>query len=74
MKYDRITANGPILGEIEAFCARAGMTPTAFGRGALNDPALVINLRNGRRLWPETHSRIRDFMAKASLSKTGDAA
>lgn len=52
-----------LLSEIETFLARTGMTPTAFGRAALNDGMLIPNLKKkGRRLWPETEAKVRDFM------------
>lgn len=43
--------------------ARNSMTPTAFGKSALRDPRLVHGLRNGRRLWPETEAKVREFIA-----------
>lgn len=52
-----------LLREIEAFCESANMTVTAFGVAALNDRALVSNLRNGRDLRTTTKNRIRAFMA-----------
>lgn len=52
-----------ILADVEAFLAAHEMTPTAFGKGALKDPRLVHGLRRGRRLWPETETRVRAFMA-----------
>ena len=39
------------------------MAPVTFGRKALNDPHLVADIRKGRRLWPETESKVRAFMA-----------
>lgn len=52
-----------LLSEIEPFLKRAGMTPTAFGREALGDPSFVPDLRNGRRVWPETEEKVRNFIA-----------
>lgn len=37
------------LADIEAFLIRSGMTATAFGTAALNDPSFVPDLRNGRK-------------------------
>lgn len=66
--YDPILANQPLLAEIEAFIARTGTTATSFGRDALNDPALVPNLRSGRQVTMRTLHRIREFMAERSES------
>lgn len=53
-----------LLSEIANFLARTGMSPTAFGRAALNDAMLIPNMKKGRRLWPETEARVRDFMER----------
>lgn len=37
------------LADIEAFLTRSGMSATAFGTAALNDPSFVPDLRNGRK-------------------------
>lgn len=52
----------PILPEIEQFLSRFGMTPTAFGSRALNDPTLVHELRAGRECKRATRRRIADFI------------
>jgi len=52
-----------LLLEIEAFIATHGMSPSRFGVEAVNDKCLIGDMRNGRRLWPETESRVRLFMA-----------
>lgn len=49
--------------EIQDFCRRNGMAETRFGELALNDKPFVSQLRNGRRVWPETAERVRAFMA-----------
>ncbi len=43
-----ITPAQTFLAEIEAFLERSGMSATAFGRGSLNDPNFVHDLRTGR--------------------------
>jgi tRNA-dihydrouridine synthase len=50
--------------EVDAFLERTGVAPTIFGRDALGDPNFVKDLRNGRRLWPETEAKVRDYMEK----------
>lgn len=72
----------PLLSEIEAFLGhpKVDMTETAFGIAALNDGKFVPTLRAGRRVWPETQERVRNFIAgeRARLGikavKTGRAA
>lgn len=51
-----------ILDDIEAFIARNELSPTAFGDLAMKDRHLVRQLKKGRRLWPETEAKVRDFM------------
>ena len=53
-----------LLAEIEAFCARTGMTRTAFGMEALGDPSFVGTLAKGRDLRLSTVARVRAFMAE----------
>lgn len=48
--------------EVEAFLDETGIAPTIFGRDALGDPNFVKDLKNGRRLWPETEAKVREFM------------
>ena len=54
-----------LLNDIETFLDthKATISPTAFGDAAMNDRHLVRQLRNGRRLWPETEAKIKRFMA-----------
>lgn len=52
-----------LLQDIEAFLTKHEMGPTVLGHMALNDKHFVKNLREGRRVWPETEEKVRDFMA-----------
>ena len=52
----------PILLEIISFCERNGMAQSTFGKNAVNDRALVLNLRNGREVRRMTRYRISRFM------------
>ena len=65
-------AHPELLAEIEAECARVGMSVTEFGRMALNDAAYVNNLRRGRECKMRTLRRVKAFMAK--LEKMGRSA
>lgn len=51
-----------LLPEIERFLALTKMTPTAFSQAAIKDRHFVRQLRKGRRVWPETAQKARDFM------------
>lgn len=51
-----------LLEEIETFIAGHDMRPSTFGHLARGDKHLVKQLRNGRRMWPETEAKIRQFM------------
>lgn len=62
MEYDPIAANRPLVREIEAFCERHGLSASRFGREAVNDTALVTDLRAGRQLTQKTLFRVRQFM------------
>lgn len=63
-----------ILEDIEAFMEANGLSATAFGDLYSNDRHLVRQLRNGRRLWPETEAKIRKFMAEYSPATQASAA
>jgi len=52
----------PIILEIDSFIKTNKMAESYFGRKAANDWKLVRQLRAGRRLWPDTETRIRTFM------------
>lgn len=53
-----------LLSEIEAFLVSHEMKPTTFSLLATDgkDRHFVRQLRAGRRVWPETAKRIRQFM------------
>lgn len=51
-----------IIADIERFLAETGMKESTFGRGAVKDWKLIGDIRKGRRLWPDTETRIRSFM------------
>lgn len=55
-----------LLAEIEAFRVGSGMTASAFGRAAVNDPNLIGDLHKGRLPSLTLIDRIRDFMQSKS--------
>ena len=52
-----------LYGDIISFCKTNYVPVSNFGVAAMNDKAFVLKLRNGRRLWPETEMKVRNFMA-----------
>lgn len=58
-----------LLAQIEKFLAKTGMPATTFGVRAVNDGALVEDLRHGRRLRLDTADRITEFMASYRAQK-----
>jgi tRNA-dihydrouridine synthase len=56
-----------LLNRIERHLRRSGITASAFGRGAVNDPAFVRHLRNGREPTPTTEARVLAFIEASQL-------
>lgn len=54
-----------LLLRIERYLRAAKMTPTRFGRDAVNDPWLVSDLREGRTLRASTAARIAAHLDRA---------
>ena len=66
-------ASTSVLDEIDAFLAETGMGASYFGKVATGNSELVNRLRNGRRCWPETEKKVRDFI-KAQRREKASAA
>lgn len=49
---------------VEGFLKRTGFKPTEFGRQAVGDPSLVLNLRRGRSPTLATADRILAFIKR----------
>ena len=62
-------SNDRILRQIDAYLAKTGMAETTLGRKALNDGKAIKQLRQGRRMWPETLTRLREFLSSANNSR-----
>ncbi|WP_215754231.1 hypothetical protein [Acetobacter sp. P5B1] len=58
----------PILPAVEAFIAREGISPTSFGKSAINDPGLVHGLRKGRELRKRTRDRVFAFLSSPKMA------
>lgn len=54
----------PLLQEIETFLGRddVRVTETGFGVAVMNDGKFIPDLRDGRRVWPETAEKVRNQM------------
>ena len=63
-----------LLQNVEAFIEARGLSESQFGTEALNDKNLVRDLRKGRRLWPETETKVLTFMAAYRPNPTERAA
>jgi len=54
-----------LLYRIERHLRRSGLTASAFGREAMNDPAFIRHLRKGREPRPKTEARVLAFIEAA---------
>lgn len=52
----------PLLEEIERFLSETGMGPSYFGKVSVGNSEVVNRLREGKRVWPETETKLRAFM------------
>ena len=52
----------PLLYVIERFLRESGMAATSFGRAAVRDPRLVLDLRMGRESGPSMRRRVEAFI------------
>lgn len=59
------TGNEPLVAAITAFCQRAGMAESTFGRHVVNDGKLVSRLRGGGRVTTHTVEKIRRYIENA---------
>ena len=52
-----------LASQIARVCVRAGLSPTQFGKQAINDPRLFSDLKRGRELRRKTLARVHDALA-----------
>lgn len=52
-----------LLWTIEGFLRETGMPATRFGRNAVRDPRLVLDMRNGREPGERMIRRVRHYIA-----------
>jgi tRNA-dihydrouridine synthase len=60
-----------LLYRVERHLKQSGVPATVFGRAAINDPALVRQLRNGREPRAKTEARILAAIAAAECAREG---
>jgi hypothetical protein len=63
-----------LLTDIELFMSAHGLSATKFGQDALGDRHFVKQLRKGRRVWPETDAKVRQFMVTYKPPQQQEAA
>jgi hypothetical protein len=63
-----------LLERVERAILASGLTPTAFGRAAANDPMLVFEMRRGRELRSRTAQAVLDFIEDMPKPKRRRAA
>jgi 2,4-dienoyl-CoA reductase-like NADH-dependent reductase (Old Yellow Enzyme family) len=52
-----------MLRTVEKFLRQTGMTPTRFGREAVRDPRIVLDMRKGREPTERMCRRLQHFIA-----------
>lgn len=55
-------AHPELLARIDRFCAEHGISRSAFGDKAMNDPRFVFDLEAGRELRRKTADRVEAFI------------
>lgn len=63
------TMKNDLLSEIEDFMRAESIGEHRFGILAANNGRLVERLRTGGRVWPETESQIRDYIASRKTAR-----
>ena len=61
-----MSADRPLLIEIERYLRRTGVAETTFGRRAVKDPRIVGDLRRGRVPGPSLRARIAAAMEQGA--------
>lgn len=61
-----------LLHRVETYLRMTRTPPTRFGRDVLNDPCLVFDLRDGRRLRPVTEAKVDAFLIAHAPQATSE--
>lgn len=62
-----------LLSEIEEFAERVGCAPSVVGRKAGQGGRFYARLKEGRRCWPETAEKVREYMSLNDPNFKGSA-
>lgn len=71
---DQSPAQSALLSDIRAFLAETGMGASYFGKASVGNSEVVKRLEDGRRVWPETEAKLREYMRAKAQEQTGGAA
>jgi len=63
-------AANSLLDDIDAFLSETGMGASYFGKVAAGNSEIVHRLRKGKRVWPETETKVRAFIKAQRRAKT----
>ncbi len=66
-------SGGNLLESITAYCQKAKIAESTFGRLVVNDGKFVSRLRDGSRVTPETWQRVTDYIATNGGQIPGEA-
>jgi len=64
------TISEQFLSRVEDFLASSGLKPSEFGRQAVGDPSLIVNLRRGRSPTLATADRILSFIERVEAEQS----
>lgn len=59
-----MTNSHELASEIEAAAASLGISPSTIGARAGQGGRFYIRLKDGKRVWPETASKVREWIAQ----------
>lgn len=58
-----------LLPQINHYLRQRNLSPSRFGREAVNDPRFVHDLRNGREPRPPTIARVRAYLERVEVAR-----
>lgn len=59
-----MSTHDDLLSEMDTYSAEAGITPQTLGRLAGQGGNFYKRLKEGKRSWPETMDKVRDWMRR----------
>lgn len=62
-----------MLRTVEAYLRETGMAPTRFGRNAVRDPRIVLDMRNGREPSERMCRRLSHYIASSRIREGAGA-